>query len=101
MIEPKETDIGRAVVYTPAGYDGFCGLPNEEGVITSFNSSFVFVRYGPEKQSKATRRQDLEWSFSLVPSVGQMDKVYWSEGAGGIGKSPLSVNDPRCGKNQA
>jgi hypothetical protein len=58
MIEPKETDIGRLVVYTGNRYPG--GKP-ELGHITSFNAYCVFVRYGDDKGSKATSRQDLEW----------------------------------------
>jgi hypothetical protein len=40
MINPTEKDIGRAVVYT-GNFNG----PPEEGVITSFNDSYVFVRF--------------------------------------------------------
>jgi hypothetical protein len=58
MIEPTEDDIGRAVVYTG---NRFPGGKLEEGVITSFNRYTVFVRYGAEKNSKATSRADLEW----------------------------------------
>ena len=55
-IDPKVRDIGRQVVYRTA--------PNfepEEGVITSFNESHVFVRYGTSVTSQATNRDDLEW----------------------------------------
>lgn len=45
--------IGDAVVYLP------CGGPVEEGVITSVNEHYVFVRYGADKTSKATRQADL------------------------------------------
>lgn len=58
MIEPTKDDIGRAVIYT-------AGHPNakpEEGVITSFNEHSVFVRYGADKGSKGTARQDLGWA---------------------------------------
>jgi len=55
MIEPQETDIGRMVIYV-GGFD------EEEGIITSFNDKYVFVRYGSEKDSKATRREDLIWA---------------------------------------
>ena len=58
MIEPTEADIGRKVVYTGNRYPGG---ELEEGVITSFNSRAVFVRYGADVGSKATSRQDLEW----------------------------------------
>ena len=56
MIEPAPDDIGRKVVYT-GNHNG----PLEEGVITSFNSTAVFVRYGSDYGSTATSRQDLEW----------------------------------------
>lgn len=53
MIEPTEKDIGRKVVYY--------GCKAEEGVITSFNDSYIFVRYGSDIHSKATNREDLEY----------------------------------------
>jgi len=59
MIEPTETDIGRAVVYTGNRYPGG---KLEDGVITSFNSYAVFVRYRDSNTSKATSRADLEWT---------------------------------------
>jgi hypothetical protein len=58
MIEPGKEDIGRAVLYTGNRHPG--GKP-EDGIITSFNDHAVFVRYGADKHSKATNRQDLEW----------------------------------------
>jgi hypothetical protein len=58
MIEPTSADIGRAVVYTGNRYPGG---KLEEGVITSFNDYRVFVRYGSDKNSKSTAREDLEW----------------------------------------
>lgn len=61
MIEPTEADIGRAVVYTGNRYpDG----KFEEGVITSFSTTAVFVRYRGDLHSKATSRQDLEWAHA-------------------------------------
>jgi len=56
MINPGEKDIGRAVRYTaPHG-------AQEYGTVTSFNSSFVFVRYGIGDTSAATKREHLEWN---------------------------------------
>ncbi len=55
MIDPEADDVGRRVVYRPAH-----GAV-ESGVITSFNESFVFVRYGNDTRGQATRREDLEW----------------------------------------
>jgi len=62
MISPTTKDIGRSVVYTGNRYPGG---KLEEGVITSFNDSCVFVRYGADKGSKGTSRQDLEWVAAL------------------------------------
>jgi hypothetical protein len=59
MINPTEADIGRRVIYRDLGGRGKI----EEGTITSFNDSFVFVCYGaPGSTSAATLREDLEWS---------------------------------------
>ena len=49
--------IGRTVVYLPSRRFG----PLESGVITSTNDTFVFVRYGANQTSKATRPEDLEF----------------------------------------
>ena len=47
---------GRRVVYrTAPDYE------SEEGVITSFNDTAVFVRYGADVNSKPTSREDLDW----------------------------------------
>lgn len=54
-----ETDVGRSVVYTP-----YAGAKTEDGVITSVNDDYVFVRYGADKNSKATRPEDLKWLAS-------------------------------------
>jgi hypothetical protein len=57
MIEPQATDIGRKVVYMNINNN-----KPEEGVITSFNERFVFVRYGADTHSKATNRAALKWA---------------------------------------
>jgi len=54
-----EEDIGRGVVYTP-----YEGAQAEDGVITSMNEHYVFVRYGADKSSKATDPRDLQWLCS-------------------------------------
>jgi hypothetical protein len=59
MIEPTEKDVGRLVVYKKPWMEH---KDVEQGVITSFNDSFVFVRYGSDTHSKATYRKDLEWA---------------------------------------
>jgi hypothetical protein len=60
MIDPKAEDVGRLVLYT--GNRGWNG-PEEEGVITSFNDSCVFVRYHGKLHAQGTSREDLEWSL--------------------------------------
>ncbi len=60
MIRPTPDDVGRAVVYKATGSLD----PVEEGVITSYNEQFVFVRYDRDLGSKATRREDLVWSVA-------------------------------------
>jgi hypothetical protein len=58
MINPTEKDIGRSVIYIPSHGN------REYGIITSFNSRFVFVRYSHQHQTQngqATMREDLHW----------------------------------------
>lgn len=61
-IEPTEADIGRKVIYCPGPtpHPRPFGL-SEEGYITGFNEHYVFVRYGSDTGSKATRRDHLYW----------------------------------------
>jgi hypothetical protein len=56
MIDPKPADIGRKVVYRDR-----TGWKVEEGVITSFKDTRVFVGYGAHTGSRGTRREDLDW----------------------------------------
>jgi hypothetical protein len=59
MLTPDVTDrdIGRVVIYRDrSGYS-----EPEEGVISSFNPNYVFVRY-LGSTSAATQREDLEWA---------------------------------------
>lgn len=56
-IDPTEADIGRQVIY-----HGHAG-ERESGVITSYNDSVVFVRYGTGCTSAATDREQLAWAF--------------------------------------
>ena len=58
--ELKKSDVGRKVVYTPF-VDCDPSL-KEEGVITSWNDTFIFVRYGDEVHSKATTPSDIEFT---------------------------------------
>lgn len=83
MINPTTADIGRAVRYRD--YAGEV----EEGVITSFNADFVFVRYGSELTSKATSRRQLDWTFgwpgdTTPPSEPDEDVLAASVAAGFI-----------------
>lgn len=48
-------DIGRAVVYKD--HRG----KREDGVISSWNASYIFVRYRGELGAKATSPGDLDW----------------------------------------
>jgi hypothetical protein len=66
MIKATEKDIGRKVIYR-AKSGQLSTLPPEEGVITSFTDLFVFVRYGGDTHSKATRPNDLEWAHENDP----------------------------------
>lgn len=56
MINPTNLDINRSVIYKT-----WNNQTTEEGVITSFNHFYIFVRYGSDKQSKATKRENLQW----------------------------------------
>jgi hypothetical protein len=56
MIEPKQSDIGREVIYRVHS-----NAEAEEGVITRFNEKYVFVRFGKEEKSVVTTRDQLEW----------------------------------------
>lgn len=55
----ENIEIGRKVIYTP--FVGCDPDMREEGVITSFNEKFVFVRYGNDVNSKATNPEDIEY----------------------------------------
>ena len=59
MIAPTPSDIGRTVAYRDH--------PNtnpELGIVTSFDRLFVFVRYGADPHSRATKASHLEWAGS-------------------------------------
>lgn len=63
MIDPTDIDIGKSVIYDAKT------KPEEKGFITSFNSQYVFVRFGGDHISKGCRRQDLEWDVYLMRAV--------------------------------
>ena len=52
-----EAEVNRKVVYTP--FKGCDPKLKEEGVITSKNDKFVFVRYESDVNSKATSPCDI------------------------------------------
>ena len=54
-----EADRGRGVVYSHRH-------GAEDGVITSWNDSYVFVRFRGSESSKACRDEDLNW---LLPKA--------------------------------
>lgn len=58
MIEPQEGDAGRSVIYTDPHK-----RVSERGIITSWNDTHIFVRYGYGSTSAATPRDRLEWEF--------------------------------------
>lgn len=57
MIEPTEKDVGRWVIYQA----GHPNAPREDGTITGFNDSVVWVRYRGDLHAKPTSRADLSW----------------------------------------
>lgn len=59
-LDEARAHIGNKVVYRHAG------VP-EEGVVTSVNDHYVFVRYGGNVGSQATRADDLEPIASSAP----------------------------------
>ena len=61
MIEPKQSDIGREVIYRVHS-----NAEAEKGVITRFNEKYVFVCFGKEEKSLASDDRDqLEWKTVL------------------------------------
>lgn len=62
-LDEARANIGVGVTYRPPG-----GVI-EDGVITSVNARWVFVRYRGDNHSKATHPRDLEWlSRAVRPS---------------------------------
>jgi len=53
-------DEARALVGHRVVYHAYPGALVEEGTITSVGDALVFVRYGADTGSKATRPEDLE-----------------------------------------
>lgn len=53
-----EASVGMRVIYTP--FEGCKPEQKETGLITSITEKYIFVRYGNDTISKATRAKDLE-----------------------------------------
>lgn len=78
-LEEAREHIGSGVVYDPGQYQerwGYVGLMRtiesaplrkEDGMITSVNDTYVFVRYAGDQHSKATSPEDLELLCSNSP----------------------------------
>ena len=62
MIKDELTpeDIGRRVIYVPTG--DIHGKRAEEGIVTSFNHRYVFVRFGGSSNGVAVHRMNLRWA---------------------------------------
>ena len=58
-LEQARANMGRYVTYIP--FEGCDKSQYELGVITSVNDRYVFVRYGNQINSKATRPEDLRF----------------------------------------
>ena len=57
-LDEARENIGNNVTYTP--YEGCDHSQLEYGVITSVNDTYVFVRYGTDRISKATAAEYLK-----------------------------------------
>jgi hypothetical protein len=84
-IKVTVADIGRAVVYRTA--------PNyepEQGIITSFNDKYVFVRYGSSIRGVATDPDDLDWVSPRKPaSLGEASQTDMARIAGKLGRAAM------------
>jgi hypothetical protein len=63
--------LGRSVIYRDSG-------KTEDGVITSWNERYVFVKYGTLQASQATSPECLEWAVSSIDypeDFGWVDRV--------------------------
>ncbi len=67
--------VGSKVLYTPGHAHGDLNHPDcERGVVTSWNASFVFVRYGSRLQSQATTPSDLTVQVENRPVLTAVGK---------------------------
>lgn len=58
-LKEARNNIGRSVIYIP--YKNCSRELIESGIITSVNEIYVFVRYGKDLHSKATRPDNLRF----------------------------------------
>ena len=70
MIRVTPSDVGRAVVYAP-----YVGGPIEVGEITSYNESYIFVRFGNELTSKACYPRTLNYYEIGPPKSNQINSL--------------------------
>lgn len=85
-LDEARQSIGSGVVFR-----GGASSEDEDGVITSVNDTYVFVRYGGDQHGKATRPEDLTLrDFVYTPNIsnpapGHLDEAerfldeHWSE----------------------
>ena len=66
--------VGRKVVYW-AMHDRHRQGPGEEGVITSYNEHYAFVRFGRFAPPQAVRALDLAWSNERAPRTARRGTV--------------------------
>lgn len=60
-----DADKGRGVIYTP--HHSTPENPDtERGVISSWNDTYIFVRYGPGSTAAATDPEQLEWEQQVT-----------------------------------
>lgn len=87
-LDEARAHIGDAVIYHPYAPELD---PAEEGVITSVNDRYVFVRYGGDKGSKATAAERLTLLAASLPDLACPDcgresctgeDCYWPDEAG-------------------
>jgi hypothetical protein len=66
-IDEARAALNRGNARVAYGHPGWCDCAPEEGEITAVRGGTVFVRYGYEQYSKATRPEDLTLLAGKVP----------------------------------
>jgi hypothetical protein len=69
LSELSDAAVGRTVVYRPTG---------ERGTITSWNGSYIFVRYGQNPTGTATSPEDLDWEPGREDLLRSMEVAYYA-----------------------